>query len=162
MLVPLNMFKPSSTFTDRSNALLLLWIYFCYLCFYFVFVMMSNFVITCWERGWPLGSFVFCVFICFSVSHMVYPIKCGTWLYRFLIFAFLFTFSQMSYYVRISRNLVFIAYAQMPLINGHSEILNIHQHPGQQKLRWVCTYAQTHLSLGCSHSHQNFLHWPNY
>ena len=36
---PLNMFKFSSNFTDRSKAVLILWIFFDYLCFMIVFVI---------------------------------------------------------------------------------------------------------------------------
>ena len=38
-LSPLNMFKFSSNFTDRFKAVLLLWIFFDYLCFMIVFVI---------------------------------------------------------------------------------------------------------------------------
>ena len=49
-----NMFKPSSIFTDSSKAVLLLWILFviymlCLTLLYFISVH-CNLVITCWER----------------------------------------------------------------------------------------------------------------
>ena len=100
-LVPLSclsMFKLSSIVTDRSRAVLLLWIYFCYLfCFVFVFVthlfVPCSLVITYWERADLLARL--CVmFSCVlsQVFHMVSRVRCGTWLYRYLIFAFFNTF----------------------------------------------------------------------
>ena len=60
-------FKPSSYFlTDHSKAVLLLWIF---LLFVFVFVILSClFLQPCGrllKRGWPLGSLVCDVFLCF-------------------------------------------------------------------------------------------------
>ena len=50
-------------------------------------------------KGWPLGSLVcdvvfLCVFL--SLSHVVSWVRCGTWLYRFLIFASLLTLHQQQ------------------------------------------------------------------
>ena len=51
------------------------------------------FVVTCWERADLLLSFVVsnCEFVTFSLISWV---RCGTRLYRFLIFAPLLTFNQ--------------------------------------------------------------------
>ena len=81
------MFKPFSNFlTDRSKAVLLLWIlFFCYLCFV-SYCHVCSLQPCCHLLGkcWPLWCFP--VFL--SLSHMVCWIKCGIWLYRFPIFAF--------------------------------------------------------------------------
>ena len=48
-------------------------------------------VITCWERD-NLFALVCVMFYCvLSLSHVVSWVRCGTWLYRFLIFASLLT-----------------------------------------------------------------------
>ena len=41
----------------------------------------------------PWLSCVWCFLVVFSLSHMVSWVRCGTWLYRFLIFAFFLTLS---------------------------------------------------------------------
>ena len=54
------------------------------------------FVVSCWERAdlLALVCVVFCEFVTFPLVSWV---RCGTWLYRFLIFAPLLTF--MYYYI---------------------------------------------------------------
>ena len=51
------------------------------------------FVVTCWERADLLALVcgVFCEFVTFPLVSWV---RCGTWLYRFLIFAPLLTFTK--------------------------------------------------------------------
>ena len=49
-------FKPSSIFfTDRSKAVLLLWIFYAFFCLVFVMPLCASvymcFVVTCWERA---------------------------------------------------------------------------------------------------------------
>ena len=71
----IKMFKPSRDyFTDRSKAMLLLWIFFLHLCFTFVFIILSCLFLAalesphCWERADFLGFFcmVFpCAFVTF-------------------------------------------------------------------------------------------------
>ena len=71
---------------------------FCYLCFTFVFIILSCLLQPCGHllgKGWPLNSLVCDVSLCFSLSHMVPRVRCGTWLYRFLIVAFFFTLKKM-------------------------------------------------------------------
>ena len=71
--------------------------HFCYLCH--VFFMLSRlFIAALWSPAWKwLTSWLllFVMFNCFSsLSHMVFCARCGTRLYRFLIFAaFFFTFT---------------------------------------------------------------------
>ena len=54
------------------------------------------FVVTCWERADLLGLVcgVFCEFVTFPLVSWV---RCGTWLYRFLIFAPLLTFNKNAF-----------------------------------------------------------------
>ena len=54
------------------------------------------FVVTCWERADLLALVcgVFCEFVTFPLVSWV---RCGTWLYRFLIFAPLLTFCMSSW-----------------------------------------------------------------
>ena len=55
------------------------------------------FVVTCWERADLLALVcgVFCEFVTFPLVSWV---RCGTWLYRFLIFATLLTFIHWLYW----------------------------------------------------------------
>ena len=64
---------------------------FCYLCFVFVFVIPCSLVVTCWEKVDLLA--LFCVmFLCvLSLSHTVLWVRCGTWLYCFLVVVFFLT-----------------------------------------------------------------------
>ena len=43
------------------------------------------------EKGWLLGSRLWCPIVCLSLSHVVSWVRCGTWLYRLLIFALFLT-----------------------------------------------------------------------
>ena len=59
------------------------------------------FLVTFWSpsgRGWPLGSLVCGMFLCFLVflliSHVVFRVGCGAGLYLFLIFVFFFTLNN--------------------------------------------------------------------
>ena len=90
---------PVKYFTDRSKAVFLLWIFSFMFLFCLVFAMSlcasvyMCFVVTCWERADLLALVcgVFCEFVTFpSVSW----VRCGTWLYRFLIFAPLLTLNS--------------------------------------------------------------------
>ena len=82
-------------FTDRSKAVLLLWIFYVFVLSCVCYVLCASvymcFVVTCWERADLLALVcgVFCEFVTFPLVSWV---RCGTWLYRFLIFAPLLTF----------------------------------------------------------------------
>ena len=84
--------------TVPIKAVLLLWILFCYLCFIFVFVILSIPYAAFWSPAgkgltfWLSYNFVLCFLVFLSLSHTVSWVMCGTWLYWFLIFAFLFAF----------------------------------------------------------------------
>ena len=79
-------------FTDRFKVVLLLWIFFVIyvsrLSLLCCLVYSLQPCITCWERA-DLLVLLCVMFSCvLSLSHMVYPVRRGTWLYLFLIFAF--------------------------------------------------------------------------
>ena len=79
---------------DRSKAVLLLWIFYVFVLSCVCYVLCASvymcFVVTCWERADLLALVcgVFCEFVTFPLVSWV---RCGTWLYRFLIFATLLT-----------------------------------------------------------------------
>ena len=55
-LLHVNRFKPSSKyFTDRSKAVLLLWIFYVFFCLVFAMLLCASvymcLVVTCWERA---------------------------------------------------------------------------------------------------------------
>ena len=76
-LAPLNRFKPSSKiFTDRSMAVLLLWIFYVFVlsCVWYVFVRVCLYVLCghLLGKGWPIGSRLWCLTVSLSLSHW-YP-----------------------------------------------------------------------------------------
>ena len=99
-LAPLNRFKPSSKIFywpfqgGTSFVDLLCFVLSCVCCVLCASVYMC-FVVTCWERAdlLALVCAVFCEFVTFPLVSWV---RCGTWLYRFLIFATLLTFILIS------------------------------------------------------------------
>ena len=60
------------------------------------------FVVTCWERADLLALVcgVFCEFVTFPLVSWV---RCGTWLYRFLIFATLLTFTIILLWIFLEK-----------------------------------------------------------
>ena len=88
---PWNWFKPSSKIflTGHSKLVLLLWI-ICViyvLCLSRLWSVHCCLVVTCWGKGWPLGSRLWCLIVLKSLSPVVSFVRYGTWFYRFLIFA---------------------------------------------------------------------------
>ena len=82
-------------FCNRAGQfVLLLWIFYVFVLSCVCFVLCASvymcFVVTCWERADLLALVcgVFCEFVTFPLVSWV---RCGTWLYRFLIFAPLLT-----------------------------------------------------------------------
>ena len=95
-LVPLNRFKPSSKIfllTVRRGH------FFCGSFMLFLSCVCCAFVRVCLlspcghllGKGWPLGSRLWCLFVSLLLSW----VRCGTWLYRFLIFAILRTYTYL-------------------------------------------------------------------
>ena len=76
-------------FTDRSKAVLLLWIFYVFFC-----LCAHLFICALWSpagkglTSWPLFVVSNCEFVTFPLVSWV---RCGTWLYRFPIFAPLLT-----------------------------------------------------------------------
>ena len=56
---------PVKYFTDRSKAVLLLWIFYVFVLSCVCYVLCASvymcFVVTCWGKGWPLGSRLWCL-----------------------------------------------------------------------------------------------------
>ena len=86
---------PVKYFTDRSKAVLLLWIFNVFVLSWvcYVFVCVCFYVLWWSPAGKGLTSWLsfvvsYCEFVTFPLVSWV---RCGTWLYRFLIFAPLLT-----------------------------------------------------------------------
>ena len=85
--------KAKSFFSE--SCLVVLWIFYVFVLSCVCYVLCASvsmcFVVTCWERADLLALVcgVFCEFVTFPLVSWV---RCGTWLYRFLIFAPLLTF----------------------------------------------------------------------
>ena len=79
------MFKPlTPPLTVRSKAVLLLFILFV-ICVFLSYCLVFS-LQPCGHllgKGWPLGSLVCDVFYVLSLSHMVFWVGCGTWLFDF-------------------------------------------------------------------------------
>ena len=95
------------------------------------------FVVTCWERADLLALVcgVFCQFVTFPLVSWV---RCGTWLYRFLIFATLLTL-QPPFKLRNSKWC------------SVSSLTSIEYSSDKQRLWSDCGYAQADLRLCWSH-----------
>ena len=78
-----------------KTKVLLLWIFYVFVlscvCYVFVRVCLYVLVVTCWERA-DLLALACGVYYEFATFPLVSWVRCGTWLYRFLIFAPLLTF----------------------------------------------------------------------
>ena len=75
--------------------------FYCCFCFVFVFVILTCLFLAalCLYAGKGLASWFSCIWyflVVLSLSHTVSWVKCGTWLYRFLLFAFFLTFITTS------------------------------------------------------------------
>ena len=116
------------------NLVLLLWIFYVFVLSCVCYVLCASvymcFVVTCWERADLLALVcgVFCEFVTFPLVSWV---RCGTWLYRFLIFATL-----------LLRNSKWCSVASLIFIYYSSD---------QQRLWSGCAYTQAGLGLCWSH-----------
>ena len=71
----------------------------CYLCLVFV-MLLRLFIAALWSpAGKGLTSCLWCLSVFLSLSHVVSWVRCGTWLYRFLIFATFLSLISISYSV---------------------------------------------------------------
>ena len=80
---------PVSCFTDRSMVVPLLLIIcviyvLCLSCFRVCSLLPCGHLLG---KDWPLGSRLWCLILFLSLTHVVSWGRCGTWLYRFLLFA---------------------------------------------------------------------------
>ena len=78
----------------HSKAVLILWIICAIhvLCLSWFRVCSLLFWVHLLGKGWPLCSCLWCLIVFLSLFQVVSWAKCGTWLYRFLIFAAFLTF----------------------------------------------------------------------
>ena len=86
-------------FTDRSKAVLLLWIFYVFYALRLLCLCARLFICALWSpAGKRLTSWLsFVVSCCECVTFpLVSRVRYGTWLYRFLIFAPLLTFKQRN------------------------------------------------------------------
>ena len=107
-LVLSNMFKPSSNcFADCTKEALFCWSFT--LC---VFHVCLSYCPVCSLQ--PCGHMLTCRLHClwsfffffFSFSHMVISVRCGIWLYWFLIFAFFYTLSYFCIHYLVTIDMV--------------------------------------------------------
>ena len=93
---------PVKLFTDHSKAVLLLWIIYvisvlfllCFCARLFIDALLSPA-----GKGWPLGSRLWCPIVKLSRTFpLVSGVRCGAWLYRFLIFALFLTLLLFQHY----------------------------------------------------------------
>ena len=79
-------------------GLSLLWIIYAISVFCYAFLRVCL-LIPCGHllgKGWPLGSRLWCLIVSLSLSQVVSWVRCGHWLYWFLIFALLLTFTRLQ------------------------------------------------------------------
>ena len=115
-----------------SKAVLLLWIFYVFVLSCVCYVLCASvymcFVVTCWERAdlLALVCSVFCEFVTFPLVSWV---RCGTWLYRFLIFAPLLTFFDLRFLGHIGDQIWDLCYSLQSIANYCAK----YEHP------WACT-----------------------
>ena len=102
------------------------------------------FVVTCWERA-DLLALVCGVFCEFVTLPLVSWVRCGTWLYRFLIFAPLLTFTfywsvYFLYYGKILRGLSQFESFRQDKNVLRFPILKLKCPPTQTQIQFVNTF----------------------
>ena len=86
--------SPVKYFTDRSKAVHLLWIFYVFSALCLLCLCARLFICALWSparkglTSWLLFVVSYCEFVTFPLVSWV---RCGTWLYRFLIFSPLLT-----------------------------------------------------------------------
>ena len=63
-------------------------------------------------KGWPLGSLLWCLIASLSLSNVVSLVRCGTWLYWFLIFAVFLTIELTPCFITVRLTIINRVYAQ--------------------------------------------------
>ena len=98
-LVPWNRLKPSSKifywpFQGDTNLLWIISVIYvlCFSCFCVCSLLHCGHLIG---KGWIYGSSLWCVIVFLSLSHVVFWVRCGFWLIRFLIFATFITLDRL-------------------------------------------------------------------
>ena len=100
-------------FTDRSEEVLLLWIIFviyvtCLSCFRVCSLQPWGQLLG---KDWQLGSHVWCFIVFLSLSRLTPWARRGTWLYQFLIFASLNTFTKCHYLIMKPNQNLLLSYS---------------------------------------------------
>ena len=90
---------PVKYFTDRSKAVLLLWIFYVFPVLCLLCLCARLIICALWSpAGRGLTSWL--LFVVYNCEYVTFPlvswVRCGTWLYRFLIFAPLLTFYRRT------------------------------------------------------------------
>ena len=83
-------------------------------------------------KGWPLGSFVCCVFLCFChfpIRCSGSWVRCGTWWYQFLIFASSLLLSNINQSGIVNFSAAMIAVNVLPCIRIVLDILEHALYP---------------------------------
>ena len=129
---------------------------FCYLiCFMFVFVKLSCAFFAAlwspsgtWQTAW-LSYSVWCFIVFLSLSLMVSWVRCGTWLYQFLIFAFYFTLYQTSCEKEVKCS------TSLPLYRlFQGRLMNWIRHDHSCKIFYIFTLNEDNVPWGFNSIHQ--------
>ena len=96
---------PVKYFTDRSKAVFLLWIFYVFSVLCFLCLCELLFICVLWSpAGKGLTSWL--SFVVFNCELVTFPleswVRCGTWLYRFLIFAPLLSLTYCQLYLALT------------------------------------------------------------
>ena len=106
-------------------------------------------VVSCWERANLLALLYVTFFVFLSLSHVVSWVRCGTWLYRFLIFALLLTlFPLFSFFFQIMFPVPHLCFPVLlkirPFFQYSSEIIAL--VPSQPKTPQRASTLISHIS----------------
>ena len=111
-------------------------------------------------KGWPLGSRLWCLIVSLSLSPFVSWVRCGAWLYRFLIFALFLT---LNIFCRICNDLKLKLNDALKLEKNR---MLVRQTPGECVLLKFIQFREINqiaekLSLNTLNSHLKFEGNPN-
>ena len=126
------------------------------------------FIAALWSpavKGWPLGSCLWCIIVFLSLSHVVYWVRCGTWLYRFLIFAAFIPFLRVSvlqvwkrYYINTLKQE--FSTAKTYEHNRLDETSIVDRHRCHMAVKFGCLLMRTIASFQRYTGYLNFINGP--
>ena len=111
---------------------------------------MDGIFILRWIWVWPLGSRLWCLIVFLSLFHVVSWVRCGTWLYRFLIFATFYYFED-SFHLRKQ------CVAFCSILSGSSLTAKVLAN----RFRVVCKWVKIILTHLCLMEFPTFIDWTN-